>query len=130
MSCYNWSFTYEAFMKVFTDLNKISMDQFSFYRQMAQNFVDIDYYFGGLPFMQRENIAMLVLAHVLSLTLRGSNGGVGALTNASEGSVSIGFQGVHNYNWWKQTPYGDMFWSILSRYTSPTLVSGDTGCWL
>ena len=131
MNCYNWSFTYEAFMKVFADLKKVSVDQFSFYRQLAQNYVDIDYYFGDLPSMRKDSIAMLVLAHLLALSLRGANGGVGPITNASEGSVSVGFQGIQGgYNWWKQTPYGAMFWSILSRYTSPMLVSGETGCWM
>ena len=131
MSCYNWSFTYEAFMNVFADLKKVSVDQFSFYRQLAQNYVDIDYYFGDLPSMRKDSIAMLVLAHLLALSLRGANGGVGPITNASEGSVSVGFQGIQgSYNWWKQTPYGAMFWSILSRHTSPMLVSGETGCWM
>lgn len=130
MSCYNWSFTYEKFIKVFTDLSKVSIDQFSFYRQMGQNFVDITYYFGDLPFAQQENIAMLVVAHLLSLSLRGANGGTGPVSNASEGSVSVGFHGLRNMNWWTQTPYGAMFWSLFSRYTSPQLVSGDTGCWL
>ena len=131
MNCYNWSFTYEAFMKAFTDLKKVSNDQFSFYRQLAQNYVDISYYFGDLSKEKQENIAMLVLAHLLALSLRGANGGNGAITNASEGSVSVGFQGVTGrFNWWKQTPYGAMFWDLLARYTSPMLVSGDTGCWL
>lgn len=131
MSCYNWSFTYEEFMNVFTDLKKVSNDQFSFYRQLAPNYIDINYYFGDLPVERQKYIAMLVLAHVLSLALRGANGGIGQITNASEGSVSVGFQGVTGgYNWWKQTPYGAMFWGILSRYLSPQLVSGDTGCWM
>ena len=132
MNCetYNWSFTYENFIKVFTDLNKISVDQFGFYRDMAQNFIDINYYFGNLPDERKENIAMLVLAHLLSLSLRGANGGNGPITNASEGSVSVGFGQLKNANWWTQTPYGAMFWSLFSRYTTPCLVSGDSGCWL
>jgi hypothetical protein len=96
---------------------------------MAQNFIDINYYFGDLPFERKENIAMLVLAHLLSLSLRGANGGNGPITNASEGSVSVGFGQLKNANWWTQTPYGSMFWSLFSRYTTPFLVSGE-GCWL
>ena len=129
---YNWSvITYNDFMKVFTDLKKISSDQFSFYLNLAPNYIDITYYFGNLPAERQKYLAMLVLAHLLSLVLRGANGGVGPITNASEGSVSVGFQGFPGgYNWWKQTPYGAMFWSIISRYLSPQLVSGDTGCWM
>lgn len=129
---YNWSvITYNDFMNVFTDLKKISSDQFSFYLNLAPNYIDINYYFGDLTDERKKYLAMLVLAHLLSLALRGANGGVGPITNASEGSVSVGFQGFPGgYNWWKQTPYGAMFWSIISRYLSPQLVSGDTGCWL
>ena len=131
MTCpYNWSFSYENFLKIFTDLKGISIDQFGFYRQLAQSFIDISYYFGDLPFERQENLAMLVVAHLLSLAKRGANGGVGPVTNASEGSVSVGFQNLRNANWWTQTPYGAMFWSIFSRYTTPFLVSGDTGCWM
>lgn len=129
---YNWSvITYNDFMKVFADLKKISADQFSFYLNLAPNYIDINYYFVNLTDERKKYLAMLVLAHLLSLALRGANGGVGPITNASEGSVSVGFQGVQGgYNWWKQTPYGAMFWSIISRYLSPQLVSGDTGCWM
>lgn len=127
---YDWSFTYNAFMKIFTDLSKISEDQFAFYKITAQNFIDISYYFGDLPLAKQENLAMLVLAHLLSLSLRGANGGNGSITNASEGSVSVGFGQLKNANWWTQTPYGAMFWSLFSRYTTPFLVSGKTGEWL
>lgn len=127
---YNWSFTYNAFIKVFTDLSKISEDQFAFYKVTAQNFIDISYYFGNLSNEKQENMAMLVLAHLLSLSLRGANGGVGPVASASEGSVSVGFGQLRNANWWTQTPYGAMFWSLFKRYTTPCLVSGDTGCWL
>ena len=129
---YNWSvITYNDFMNVFTDLKKISSDQFSFYLNLAPNYIDINYYFGDLTDEKKKYLAMLVLAHLLSLALRGANGGVGPITNASEGSVSVGSQGFPGgYNWWKQTPYGAMFWSIISRYLSPQLVSGDTGCWM
>ena len=129
---YNWSvITYNDFMNVFTDLKKISSDQFSFYLNLAPNYIDINYYFGDLTDEKKKYLAMLVLAHLLSLALRGANGGVGPITNASEGSVSVGFQGFPGgYNWWKQTQYGAMFWSIISRYLSPQLVSGDTGCWI
>lgn len=129
---YNWSdITYAEFMNVFSDLKKITSDQFTFYLNLAPNYIDISYYFGDLHVERQKYIAMLVLAHLLSLALRGANGGVGPITNASEGSVSVGFQGFPGgYNWWKQTPYGAMFWSIISRYLSPQLVSGDTGCWM
>lgn len=126
---YNWSFTYATFINIFKDLSKISEDQFTFYKKIAPIYIDISYYFGDLSIDEQNNMAMLVVAHLLSLSLRGANGGVGPISNASEGSVSVGFQGLKNMNWWTQTPYGALLWNILSRYTTPFLVSGD-GCWM
>ena len=127
---YNWSFTYATFINIFKDLSKISEDQFNFYKKIAPSYIDITYYFGDLSIDEQNNMAMLVLAHLLSLSLRGANGGVGSIGNASEGSVSVGFHGLKNMNWWTQTPYGALLWNILAKYTTPFLVSGDTGCWL
>ena len=65
---YNWNFTYEAFTKVFIDLATISEDQFNFYRSLGPSYIDIAYYFGNLSIAEQDNIARLVLAHLLSLS--------------------------------------------------------------
>ena len=92
-----------------------------------ESYIDIDYYFSSLTTARKKAIAMLVVAHLLSLAFfRQGNGGAGTINSASEGSVSVGFSGINNANWWQQTTYGAMFWAIIRKYLTPKLVQGNT----
>ena len=122
----NWEFTYDEFVANFPDLKTVTEEQFNFYVSLAQSYIEINAYFAKLPLERRQSLAQLVVAHLLVLgVIRGGNG-AGAMTNASEGSVSVGFQGLNNANWWQSTQYGAMFWAIIRRYLSPVLVPGQT----
>lgn len=125
---YNWaSITFSDFIQIYPELSKVTEAQFNFYLQLAESYIDIDYYFSSLTTARKKAIAMLVVAHLLSLAFfRQGNGGAGAVTNASEGSVSVGFGGIQNMNWWKQTTYGAMFWQIIRKYLTPKLIQGKT----
>jgi len=67
-----------------------------------------------------------LLAHILALAQRGANGAAGQLINASEGSVSVGFQGLNRLSgsWFNQTVYGANFWQLIRPYLSPRYISG------
>lgn len=125
---YNWaSISYNSFIAAFPELSRVSEAQFAFYLSLAETYVDIDFYFGNLPLARRNAIAMLVLAHLLSLAFfRQGNGGAGTISSASEGSVSLGFTGIQNANWWQQTTYGAMFWAIIRKLLTPKLIQGHT----
>lgn len=126
---YNWALSFDTFKGIFTEFSSITQAQFDYWCGMGKQYVDIDYYFSNQPAAEQTRIAQLVVAHLLSLAQRGGNGGVGAVNSASEGSVSVGFQGINNANWWQQTPYGYALWNILKKFTTPMLVSGKTGEW-
>ncbi len=78
---------------------------------------------------KRQQLRFLLVAHIAELESRSSSGAgmVGAITNASEGSVSIGtatlgdMAGMNAY--FAQTPYGLAFWqatlSLRSAFYVP-----------
>lgn len=125
---FNWaSITFNEFIAVYPELSKVTEAQFNFYLQLAQSYVDITYYFRSLTIARQKAIAMMVVAHLLSLAFfRQGNGGAGTVNSASEGSVSVGFSGIQNANWWQQTTYGAMFWAIIRKYLTPKLIQGNT----
>lgn len=125
---YNWaSITFNEFIQIYPELSKVTEAQFDFYLALAESYIDIDYYFSSLTTARKKAIAMLVVAHLLSLAFfRQGNGGAGTINSASEGSVSVGFSGINNPNWWQQTTYGAMFWAIIRKYLTPKLIQGNT----
>ena len=70
-----------------------------------------------LPYDLRELVLPLVLCHLLTLAGR-SSGLVGALTSATEGSVSAGstFTPRQGSQWWMQTQCGATAWELLMPY--------------
>ena len=126
MKNYNWGFDLQTFKTAFAEFNTLSEPQFNFYKVLSKNFIDMDVYFEPLSLPDENAIAELVIAHIASLFLRKGNGGSGVITSASEGSVSVGFTGLNNVNWWTQTIYGMMFWQIIRKHLTPFMVSGKT----
>lgn len=68
---------------------------------------------------ERKKLLYLLTAHVLYLQNRGA-GSVGALSNAHEGSVSVGYAslGQLGQNYFGQTQYGLLFWQLVKKYMS------------
>jgi len=65
----------------------------------------------------RRILLNLLVCHLATLALR-SPEQAGALTSATEGSVSTGFQipQAANADWWMQTPCGQTFWQAVRRF--------------
>ena len=68
---------------------------------------------------ERKQLLYLLTAHILFLKNRGA-GNVGAINNAHEGSVSVGYGslGKLSENYLGQTQYGILFWQAVSPYLS------------
>lgn len=68
---------------------------------------------------ERKMLLYLLTAHILFLRNRGS-GSVGAISNASEGSVSVGYAslGKLGQTYFGQTQYGLLFWQMVVKYMS------------
>lgn len=68
---------------------------------------------------KRKMLLYLLTAHVLCLQNRG-NGTVGAVSNAHEGSVSVGYAnlGRLGQNYFGQTQYGLLFLELVKKYMS------------
>jgi len=78
---------------------------------------------------QRSLLLNMLAAHLAELNARATKAGVGGamtgqVTNASEGSVSIGFSPLGSggsgespgADWFNQTPYGAAFWRATAQY--------------
>lgn len=68
---------------------------------------------------ERKRLLYLLAAHILFLQNRGA-GNVGALSNAHEGSVSVGYAGLGQLgqNYFGQSQYGLLFWQLVRKYMS------------
>ena len=68
---------------------------------------------------EREQLLYLLTAHILFLQKRG-NGNVGSISNAHEGSVSVGYAslGRLGQTYFGQTQYGLLFWEMVKKYMS------------
>lgn len=67
----------------------------------------------------RKHLLYLLTAHILFLQNRGA-GNVGAISNAHEGSVSVGYAGIGQLgqSYFGQSQYGLLFWQLVSKYVS------------
>lgn len=65
----------------------------------------------------RKVLLWLLVCHLASLALRPVNQS-GPMTNATEGSVSVGFQvpAVQNGRYFAQTACGDTFWQAVRKW--------------
>lgn len=74
----------------------------------------------------------MMVAHIAQLMYGADGGGasglVGRISNASEGSVSVGtdFPTTPNNAWFFQTPFGAMFWQATAAYRTMRYIPGYT----
>lgn len=70
---------------------------------------------------KRKNLLNLLTAHIIALNNRGA-GNVGTIGNASEGSVSVGYNQSSidklGAGWFGQTQYGLLFWQMAKQFMS------------
>lgn len=89
--------------------------------------MDLDY---------RKQLFWLLVAHLLTLFAVGADGSerpVGRVSNATEGTVSVGFDfelppGSAMAPWFNQTKYGALYWMMTAQFRSMKyFVAGDSG---
>ena len=68
---------------------------------------------------ERKQLLYLLAAHILFLKNRGA-GNVGAINNAHEGSVGVGYGGLGKLgeSYFGQSQYGTLFWQLVAPYLS------------
>lgn len=65
---------------------------------------------------EKENLLFMLLCHLLTLAQRGT---AGAMTSATEGSVSVGFSAPQygkESDWYMTTPCGSAYWQIVKGH--------------
>ena len=95
---------------------KLGMRQEGFFREFMSFVNEPD---GTPPRYDRRIAIHLAMCHILSMGLWG-DGQNGALTNASQGSVSTAFNLIQGKttteSFWMQTPCGQRYWMMLKPY--------------
>jgi hypothetical protein len=70
-----------------------------------------------IPEAQKENLLFMLVCHLATLAQRGT---AGALTGATEGSVSASFSTLQgkgeDADWYNLTPCGSAYWQFIKRY--------------
>ncbi len=68
----------------------------------------------------RETLLYYLTCHILTMAEWGANGQSGPVTNATEGSVSVGFAAPQitnsNKSYFDETPCGRAFWQMSMRF--------------
>jgi hypothetical protein len=119
-----WTFNKDEFLAIFPEFSAMADAQINFYADEAVAMVNLSRF--GIAENRFNLYYFKLIAHLLALAKRGSNGGIGAITSASQGSVSVGFQGAfqNNGSFFNQTVYGSNFWQLLRPLLSPRLIRG------
>lgn len=114
---------YPQFSTLYTE-GKITDGQLDYFWEIATTIVDNTEDGATIPYDPDNNVFIrkvvlyLLMCHLLTMALW-PVGQSGPLTNASEGSVSAGFQipQVLSRVWFNQTPCGRTLALLLARYT-------------
>jgi hypothetical protein len=120
-----------AFVALFPQFASITSDQLTtLILPLAEQYCRND---GGGPVSTaatQTNLLNLMVAHICQLFF-GSNGQtpsplVGRISNAAEGSVSVGtdFPTTPNNAWYVQTPFGAAFWAATAPYRTMRYIPG------
>lgn len=75
----------------------------------------------------RETLLNMVTAHIAALNNPTSSPLVGRISNATEGSVTVGTQNDYppgSAQWWQQTKYGAAWWAATAQYRTARYFSG------
>lgn len=97
--------------------------QLEMYFEMAETFLDNTPCSVVKNLEARKRLLYLLVAHIATLTgqAEAGNNVVGRISNATEGTVSIGIDyGTmgNNERWYLQTPWGAMYWQLTKKYRS------------
>lgn len=97
--------------------------QLEMYFAMAETFLDNTDCSIVKDLDARKTMLYLLVAHIALLSQQAENGSpvVGRISNATEGTVSVGLDyGTmgNNERWYLQTPWGAMYWQLTKKYRS------------
>ena len=98
-------------------------EQLEMYFAMAETFLDNTECSIVKDLDARKNMLYLLVAHIALLSQQAESGNpvVGRISNATEGTVSVGLDyGTmgNNERWYLQTPWGAMYWQMSKKYRS------------
>lgn len=98
-------------------------EQLEMYFAMAETFLDNTECSIVKDLDARKTMLYLLVAHIAVLSQQAENGNpvVGRISNATEGTVSVGLDyGTmgNNERWYLQTPWGAMYWQLTKKYRS------------
>lgn len=98
-------------------------EQLVMYFAMAETFLDNTECSIVKDLDARKTMLYLLVAHIALLSQQAENGNpvVGRISNATEGTVSVGLDyGTmgNNERWYLQTPWGAMYWQLTKKYRS------------
>lgn len=98
-------------------------EQLEMYFAMAETFLDNTECSIVKDLDARKRLLYLLVAHIglLNTMAEGGNPVVGRISNATEGTVSVGLDyGTmgNNERWYLQTPWGAMYWQLTKKYRS------------
>jgi len=98
-------------------------EQLVMYFAMAETFLDNTECSVVKDLDARKTMLYLLVAHIALLSQQAENGSpvVGRISNATEGTVSVGLDyGTmgNNERWYLQTPWGAMYWQLTKKYRS------------
>lgn len=98
-------------------------EQLEMYFAMAETFLDNTECSIVKDLDARKTMLYLLVAHIALLSQQAENGNpvVGRISNATEGTVSVGLDyGTmgNNERWYLQTPWGAMYWQMSKKYRS------------
>lgn len=105
---------------IFDDLNDIQLEHFF---TIAEQLVDNTNCSFVTDLKERKILLYLLVAHQAALqsNINEGNNGVGRVSSATEGTVSISLDyGTmsDNSKWYEQTQYGAEYWQLIKKYRS------------
>lgn len=113
-------FDVDEFRAIYPHFTDITDTQLEHYFEDATLYLDNSDSSRVQDLTLRKSMLYKIVCHLATLAQRG--GGVtGALTSASEGSVSASYSpltgGSESAAWWNQTACGAAFWQMWRRFT-------------
>ena len=126
-------FNYENWIALFPQFPYLSEPQAQMYFDIATSYCRND---GFGPICQpalKTNMLNLLTAHIAQLFAPDRNGQnpstlVGRISNASEGSVSVGmdYPSSPSAAWFNQTQFGASYWQLMLPFRTMRYVTGPT----
>lgn len=111
-------FNVEKFRGIYPEFVALTDEQLNGYFDRACLFLDNTPRSIVRDLKERETLLFMLVCHIATLASRGG-GATGAVTSASEGSVSASFQPLAvsgNAQWYAQTACGAAYWQAVRKY--------------